>query len=307
MELPAEVLIHNELLGVKGGNGDAAPGQPGRLLRGQLHVRRAGPPHALPDPGHRADQPRSRRTPPASTWRSNADGRSEATERGQALRQRRPRRDPAPGAARPATPTRSRRRGSPRRRAPPASPSTCAWTAGTSRTRDVERLRESVRGKLNLEMSTAEEMLKVALRVRPDQVTLVPERPEEVTTEGGLDLILYGRRIAEVAEQLDGGRHRGLPLHRSRPPRRSRPSPASPGAESTGFEINTDAYTRAADPAAARGRAGQGRRGRGARARAAGLHLYAGHGLTDRQRRPDRRHPRHGGAEHRPLPSSPAP
>src|SRR3954471_18324485 len=51
---------------------------------------------------------------------------------------------------------------------------------------DVERLRGSVRGKLNLEMSTAEDMVKVALRVKPHQVTLVPERPEAVTTEGGL-------------------------------------------------------------------------------------------------------------------------
>jgi pyridoxine 5-phosphate synthase len=68
--------------------------------------------------------------------------------------------------------------------------------------RDVERLRETVRGKLNLEMSTAEEMLQLALRVRPNQVTLVPERPEEVTTEGGLDVVRHGERIAEVADQL---------------------------------------------------------------------------------------------------------
>ena len=67
---------------------------------------------------------------------------------------------------------------------------------------DVERLRAGVRGKLNLEMSSAEEMVRVALRVKPHQVTLVPERPEEVTTEGGLNLILYGRRIADVADRL---------------------------------------------------------------------------------------------------------
>ena len=67
---------------------------------------------------------------------------------------------------------------------------------------DVERLRKSVKGKLNLEMSSAEEMARVALRVKPDQVTLVPERPEEVTTEGGLNLLLYGRRISGVSERL---------------------------------------------------------------------------------------------------------
>ena len=56
--------------------------------------------------------------------------------------------------------------------------------------RDVAGLREIVAGKLNLEMSTADEMIAFALEHRPDQITLVPERPEEVTTEGGLDLPL---------------------------------------------------------------------------------------------------------------------
>ena len=50
---------------------------------------------------------------------------------------------------------------------------------------DVERLREAIKGKLNLEMSISTEMLKAAIRLRPHQVTLVPERPEEITTEGG--------------------------------------------------------------------------------------------------------------------------
>ena len=48
--------------------------------------------------------------------------------------------------------------------------------------RDLETLRRTVRGKLNLEMAASEEMLAIALARRPDQVTLVPERPEEVTT-----------------------------------------------------------------------------------------------------------------------------
>ena len=53
---------------------------------------------------------------------------------------------------------------------------------------DVERLRESVRSFLNLESACVDEMIDIALRVRPDQVTLVPERREEITTEGGLDV-----------------------------------------------------------------------------------------------------------------------
>ncbi len=54
--------------------------------------------------------------------------------------------------------------------------------------RDVDLLRQTVRSRLNLEMAATDEMVETALRVRPDMVTLVPERREEVTTEGGLDI-----------------------------------------------------------------------------------------------------------------------
>lgn len=53
--------------------------------------------------------------------------------------------------------------------------------------RDIFRLRESLRTKLNLEMGCSSEILEIALRVRPDDVCLVPENRREVTTEGGLD------------------------------------------------------------------------------------------------------------------------
>lgn len=55
--------------------------------------------------------------------------------------------------------------------------------------RDLELLRKIVKTRLNLEMGITEELLEIARRVKPDQVTLVPESPEELTTEGGLDLI----------------------------------------------------------------------------------------------------------------------
>ena len=51
--------------------------------------------------------------------------------------------------------------------------------------RDVELLRQTVRSRLNLEMAATGEMQSIALRIKPDMVTLVPERREEVTTEGG--------------------------------------------------------------------------------------------------------------------------
>ena len=55
--------------------------------------------------------------------------------------------------------------------------------------RDVELLRHTVRSRLNLEMAATAEMQTIALRIRPDMVTLVPERREEVTTEGGLNIV----------------------------------------------------------------------------------------------------------------------
>jgi pyridoxine 5-phosphate synthase len=55
--------------------------------------------------------------------------------------------------------------------------------------RDVELLRQLVRSRLNLEMAASAEMEAIALRIKPDMVTLVPEHRQEVTTEGGLDVI----------------------------------------------------------------------------------------------------------------------
>ena len=64
--------------------------------------------------------------------------------------------------------------------------------------RDVARLRARVPLPLNLEMSIAPEIVRAALRLRPDQVTLVPERRQELTTEGGLDVVRLRRRLASV-------------------------------------------------------------------------------------------------------------
>jgi pyridoxine 5-phosphate synthase len=55
--------------------------------------------------------------------------------------------------------------------------------------RDLEVLRRAIGTKLNVEMAVTDEMQHVALKLRPDQVTLVPERPQELTTEGGLDIV----------------------------------------------------------------------------------------------------------------------
>ncbi|BEV36452.1 pyridoxine 5'-phosphate synthase [Synechococcus sp. M16CYN] len=68
--------------------------------------------------------------------------------------------------------------------------------------RDVELLRQTVRSRLNLEMAATEEMMAVALRVQPDMVTLVPENRQEVTTEGGLDVVAQLSTLAAMVEKL---------------------------------------------------------------------------------------------------------
>ena len=68
--------------------------------------------------------------------------------------------------------------------------------------RDVRLLKETVSCKLNLEMSMAEPIVKIAEQISPDQITLVPEKRAELTTEGGLDCVKYKRRLAEVVKRL---------------------------------------------------------------------------------------------------------
>ena len=68
--------------------------------------------------------------------------------------------------------------------------------------RDVERLASSVRTVLNLELATSEAIVDLACRLRPFQATVVPERRQEVTTEGGLDLRSGGSRLAATIARL---------------------------------------------------------------------------------------------------------
>ncbi|MCM1981971.1 pyridoxine 5'-phosphate synthase [Lyngbya confervoides] len=75
--------------------------------------------------------------------------------------------------------------------------------------RDVRLLRETVRTHLNLEMAATAEMLAIALEIQPDYVTLVPERREEITTEGGLDVAGQLDNLIQVVTQLQGA---GIPV-----------------------------------------------------------------------------------------------
>jgi pyridoxine 5-phosphate synthase len=75
--------------------------------------------------------------------------------------------------------------------------------------RDVQLLRKTVKTKLILEMAATPEMIAIALEIRPDLVTLVPERREELTTEGGLDLLSQKNAVTNAIRALQGG---GIPV-----------------------------------------------------------------------------------------------
>src|SRR5205823_6638676 len=68
--------------------------------------------------------------------------------------------------------------------------------------RDIERLRQNLMTKLNLEMGNTEEIVDVALRIVPDEVCLVPEKRAEVTTEGGLDVVAQRKELEATIKRL---------------------------------------------------------------------------------------------------------
>src|SRR6059058_2599170 len=70
------------------------------------------------------------------------------------------------------------------------------------RERDIERLRANIMTKLNLEMGNTVEIVDVALRIVPDEVCLVPEKRQEVTTEGGLDLMAQRKELEPTIKRL---------------------------------------------------------------------------------------------------------
>jgi pyridoxine 5-phosphate synthase len=68
--------------------------------------------------------------------------------------------------------------------------------------RDLRLLKQTVQGKLNLEMAAEEEIIRIAIDVHPDQCSLVPEKREEVTTEGGLDVVSNRDKVRACIERL---------------------------------------------------------------------------------------------------------
>ncbi|NWF94067.1 MAG: pyridoxine 5'-phosphate synthase [Syntrophaceae bacterium] len=113
--------------------------------------------------------------------------------------------------------------------------------------RDLRLLREVIQTQLNLEMAATEEMVRIALMTKPDVVTLVPERREELTTEGGLDVIRSSRNLKKVIQRLQKG---GIRVSLFVDPKKDQIR-ASEGVEANAIEIHTGRYCDATTPAQA--------------------------------------------------------
>jgi pyridoxine 5-phosphate synthase len=141
--------------------------------------------------------------------------------------------------------------------------------------RDLRVLRETVQTRLNLELAIDPSIVAIALEVRPDQITFVPERRAELTTEGGLDVIGHRPRVAEaVARCRDAGLEVSLFID---PSLEQVAASAAVGAHAV--ELHTGRYADATRPAEAL-RELEALVIAGKASRDAGLTLHAGHGLN---------------------------
>jgi len=113
------------------------------------------------------------------------------------------------------------------------------------RDRDLRILRDVVQTRLNLEMAATNEMIRIALAVKPDIVTLVPEKREELTTEGGLDVIKLLQPLKKAIQRLQKG---GIPVSLFVDPRGDQIN-ASEEVGANSIEIHTGHYCDAKTPA----------------------------------------------------------
>jgi len=140
--------------------------------------------------------------------------------------------------------------------------------------RDVELLRQVIATRLNIEMAATRAMVDAACRVKPDQVTLVPERPDEVTTTGGLDVVQHEGAVRDAVAACRAAGIRVSIFVDAVPEQVD----ASKAAAADAIEINTGPYAeapeRARDVHLARVALAA------AKAAEAGLEVLAGHGLN---------------------------
>lgn len=141
--------------------------------------------------------------------------------------------------------------------------------------RDVEVLRRLVKTKLNLEMAATDEMIRIALGVRPDMVTLVPERREELTTEGGLDVHGQYEVVGQAVRVLRGG---GIIVSLFVDPDQEQIAAAT-RADADLVELHTGAYAEAREAKAQQAELARLIKA-ATLARELGLRVNAGHGLN---------------------------
>jgi len=143
--------------------------------------------------------------------------------------------------------------------------------------RDVELLRRTVATRLNLEAAAAPQMVTAASTYKPDTVTLVPERREEITTEGGLDVLLNQNLVRRTAQDL---RAAGVAVSVFVDPDYDQIKAISK-LEIGLIEINTAKYSEATKPEQAEAEADKVAQSARAAARL-GVKVFAGHGLNYR-------------------------
>jgi len=139
--------------------------------------------------------------------------------------------------------------------------------------RDVELLRERLSAKLNLEMAVTSEMVSLAEKFHPDDACFVPERREELTTEGGLDIVAHKRKIEEAVKRLQG---KGIRVSLFVDPRKDQIE-ISREVGAHAVEIHTGRYC---DAPANRDRELQEVVAASSLAHGLGLEVHGGHGLN---------------------------
>ena len=141
--------------------------------------------------------------------------------------------------------------------------------------RDLYLLKEVVKTRLNLEMALSKDVVKIALDVKPDQITLVPEKIEEVTTEGGLDVI---KNFESIKENIENFKKSGISISIFiEPDEKQIEAAKNSGAES--IEIHTGIYSKAKNEECANIELKKIIKAT-KYATSIGLRVYAGHGLN---------------------------
>ncbi len=143
---------------------------------------------------------------------------------------------------------------------------------------DIRRLRSAIRTRLNFEMANAPEIVEFALQVRPDIVCLVPERRQEVTTEGGLDVVGQRGPLTETCQRMKAA---GIEVSLFIAPDLAQVE-ASAAVGAGYIELHTGAFAEHYDAKAARQREIERLIAASERAHQISLQVNAGHGLTCR-------------------------